>query len=54
MEQTCPPSTVFAAHNAYRGETEIEVYPFNRHEGGAMFQEAAQLRRVPKTLEKAG
>lgn len=26
MDQVCPPSTVFAAHNAYRGEKEIEVY----------------------------
>ena len=29
-----PPSTVFAAHNAYLGATAIEVYPFNEHEGG--------------------
>ncbi|MEV5200374.1 acetylxylan esterase [Streptomyces sp. NPDC053720] len=50
MDQVCPPSTVFAAHNAYAGEKEIEVYPFNGHEGGAMFQEAAQLRWVPKAL----
>ncbi|MFJ4181515.1 acetylxylan esterase, partial [Streptomyces sp. NPDC089733] len=53
MDQVCPPSTVFAAHNAYPGEKEIEVYPFNGHEGGAMFQEAAQLRWVPKTLNRA-
>ncbi|MFJ5195232.1 acetylxylan esterase [Streptomyces sp. NPDC088394] len=50
MDQVCPPSTVFAAHNAYGGEKEIEVYSFNGHEGGAMFQEAAQLRWVPKAL----
>lgn len=40
-------------HNAYRGEKEIEVYPFNGHEGGVMFQEAAQLRWVPKALNSA-
>ncbi|WP_406015926.1 acetylxylan esterase [Streptomyces sp. NBC_00984] len=52
MDQVCPPSTVFAAHNAYPGEKEIEVYPFNGHEGGAMFQETAQLRWVPKALNR--
>jgi cephalosporin-C deacetylase len=29
-----PPSTVFAAYNAYAGEKQIEVYEFNGHEGG--------------------
>ncbi|GAA4990518.1 acetylxylan esterase [Streptomyces hyderabadensis] len=43
MDQVCPPSTVFAAHNAYGGAKDIEVYPFNGHEGGAMFQQRAQL-----------
>lgn len=32
----CPPSTVFAAHNAYGGESQIRIYPFNEHEGGQM------------------
>ncbi len=42
---TCPPSTVFAAFNAYAGgPKEIEVYDFNDHEGGGPFQQAAQLR----------
>ncbi|MGY3678047.1 acetylxylan esterase [Streptomyces sp. TE33382] len=52
QDQTCPPSTVFAAYNAYRGEKEIEVYPFNGHEGGAMYQEAVQLRRIPALLDR--
>ncbi|MFG3257286.1 acetylxylan esterase [Streptomyces sp. NPDC048172] len=43
MDQVCPPSTVFAAHNAYGGPKDIAVYPFNGHEGGAMFQQEAQL-----------
>jgi cephalosporin-C deacetylase len=34
MDQTCPPSTVFAAVNAYSGPVEVGVYPFNDHEGG--------------------
>jgi cephalosporin-C deacetylase len=34
LDPVCPPSTVFAAHNNYGGESTIEVYPFNEHEGG--------------------
>lgn len=37
-DQTCPPSTVFAARNHYAGEADIEVYPHNQHEGGLMYQ----------------
>ena len=39
----CPPSTVFAAHNAYTGDAEIAVYPYNHHEGGEAHQTARQL-----------
>jgi cephalosporin-C deacetylase len=50
-DQTCPPSTVFAAFNAYAHEDkQIEVYDFNDHEGGGPFQQAAQLRWLPKRL----
>lgn len=36
LDQTCPPSTVYAAFNAYAGaHKDIVVYPFNDHEGGA-------------------
>lgn len=35
MDQTCPPSTVFAAYNAWGGsDRQIDVYPWNDHEGG--------------------
>ncbi|MET9800297.1 acetylxylan esterase [Streptomyces sp. NPDC006368] len=48
---TCPPSTVFAAFNAYAHEDKaIEVYDFNDHEGGDFFQQAAQLRWLPEKL----
>ncbi|MGW0734937.1 acetylxylan esterase [Streptomyces sp. NPDC002851] len=51
---TCPPSTVFAAFNAYGGDEgadkAIEVYPFNDHEGGGPYQQAAQLRWLPGHL----
>lgn len=44
-DQTCPPSTVFAAFNAWAHEDKrIEVYDFNDHEGGGPYQEAAKLR----------
>ncbi|MEU3253437.1 acetylxylan esterase [Streptomyces sp. NPDC006997] len=44
-DQTCPPSTVFAAFNAWAHEDRsIEVYEFNDHEGGGAHHEAAKLR----------
>jgi cephalosporin-C deacetylase len=39
----CPPSTVFAAYNAYAGPKRIEVYDFNEHEGGGPFHQRAQF-----------
>lgn len=49
---TCPPSTVFAAFNAYaHQDKEIEVYDFNDHEGGGPFQQAVQLARLPRLLK---
>ncbi|GAA3880204.1 acetylxylan esterase [Streptomyces lacrimifluminis] len=43
-DQTCPPSTVFAAFNAWaHDDKKIEVYDFNDHEGGGPFQEATKL-----------
>ncbi|MGW2962438.1 acetylxylan esterase [Streptomyces sp. NPDC001220] len=43
-DQTCPPSTVFSAFNAWAHEDkEIEVYDFNDHEGGGPYHEAAKL-----------
>lgn len=44
MDLTCPPSTVYAAYNHYRGaDKRINVYPYNDHEGGEAYQVAAQL-----------
>lgn len=34
MDEIVIPSTVFAAFNSYAAEREIEVYPYNNHEGG--------------------
>lgn len=44
MDSTCPPSTVFAAFNAYRGDKQITVWPYNGHEGGQIEDELAALR----------
>lgn len=42
-DTTCPPSTVFAAYNVWGGEKDIEVYPYNNHEGGGDVQAWKQL-----------
>lgn len=44
MDDVCPPSTVYAAYNHYAGPKELEVYPFNRHEGGGVHHEERQLQ----------
>jgi len=44
MDETCPPSTVYGAFNAYGGtDKRMEEYEFNNHEGGQAFQERAQM-----------
>jgi cephalosporin-C deacetylase len=51
MDQTCPPSTVFGAYNAYAGPKDITVYEFNDHEGGEAFQRDVQLAWLPSVLD---
>ncbi len=43
MDDVCPPSTVYGAFNAYRGEKTMVEYEFNNHEGGQAFQEHRQM-----------
>jgi cephalosporin-C deacetylase len=43
MDNTCPPSTVYAAYNAYAGPKQIVSYMFNDHEGGGAFQDREQV-----------
>ncbi len=56
MDDICPPSTVFAAFNAYGSLAapdvvkRIEVYPFNGHEGGLGHQTAKQIGYVADVL----
>lgn len=46
MDETCKPSTVFGAFNAYAGPKQIEVFPFNGHEGGGAQTEADNIRTL--------
>ncbi|MCP2264544.1 acetylxylan esterase [Promicromonospora thailandica] len=52
MDATCPPSTVYAAYNGWAAgqadvAREIDVYPYNMHEGGGDY-------RFPRKLEWLG
>jgi cephalosporin-C deacetylase len=55
-DMTCPPSTVFAARNSWGAATtaepsaDIEVYPFNLHEGGMAHHVQRQLEWLERRL----
>ncbi|MFI1097929.1 acetylxylan esterase [Streptomyces sp. NPDC020917] len=50
-DQTCPPSTVFAAFNAWaHPDRTIEVYEFNGHEGGGPRQDAVAMTWLDRHL----
>ena len=53
MDETCPPSTVYAAYNAYAGPKEIVAYPYNDHEGGEAFHRSRQAAWLAETLATA-
>jgi cephalosporin-C deacetylase len=44
MDQICPPSTVFAAFNHWRGSKEIRVWPYNQHNGGETYQTLEKIK----------
>ena len=50
MDPICPPSTVFASFNAYAGDSDIEVYSFNQHEGGLGHHWVRQARWLSGVL----
>ncbi|MEW1862107.1 acetylxylan esterase [Streptomyces sp. NBC_00669] len=54
MDDICPPSTVFAAHNHYAGPKDIRVWPYNRHEGGGQHQVVHQLDFLRSVLGEVG
>jgi cephalosporin-C deacetylase len=43
MDETTPPSTVYAAFNHYGGPKEIREYPYNDHEGGEAFHDVVKI-----------
>ncbi len=43
MDPICPPSTVYAAYNAWAGAKEIREYTYNEHEGGGPRHEVVKL-----------
>lgn len=42
-DMVAPPSTVFAAYNWWGGDKQIEVYPFNGHEGGGAHHDVRKV-----------
>ena len=44
MDQTCPPSTVFAAYNHFAGPKDIRIWTYNEHEGGNNYQTVEQVK----------
>ncbi|HPU43701.1 MAG TPA: acetylxylan esterase [Dictyoglomaceae bacterium] len=51
MDMICPPSTVFAAYNHYKGGKEIKIYPFNGHEGGGTFHTLEKVKFASRILK---
>jgi cephalosporin-C deacetylase len=43
MDDIVPPSTVFAAYNAYAGPKQVQVWPYNGHEAGGADDDQAAL-----------
>jgi cephalosporin-C deacetylase len=43
MDPITPPSTVYAAYNAYDGEKQLSVWRYNGHEGGGPDDDLAAL-----------
>jgi cephalosporin-C deacetylase len=51
MDEICPPSTVFAAYNAFSGPKDIRVWRYNHHEGGQSYQSIEQLGFLARAWE---
>lgn len=51
MDQTCPPSTVFAAYNHFGGPKEVCVWRYNHHEGGGTYQTREKVRFLAGALD---
>ena len=54
MDEVCPPSTVFAAHNHYAGSKEIHVWPYNHHDGGGSHQVFTKMTFLARVFREDG
>jgi cephalosporin-C deacetylase len=52
MDDICPPSTVYAAYNAWNGPKQISVWHYNNHEGGGSFQSQDKMRFLQTHLPR--
>ena len=43
-----------AAYNAYKGDKSIEIYQFNNHEGGAVYQMIEKLKFLDALFPERG
>ena len=50
MDKIGPPSTVFAAYHRYGGPAQIEVFPYNEHEGGGAYDTPRKLAALAEVL----
>ncbi|GAB3794613.1 cephalosporin-C deacetylase [Humibacter antri] len=50
MDAVCPPSTVFAAFNAYTAQKDIAVWTHNGHEGGGVDDDLMTLQAMERFL----
>lgn len=46
MDPVCPPSTVFAAYNAYAGAKTMKTWKYNAHEGGGSHDDLLVLEEM--------
>lgn len=53
MDTVTPPSTIFAAYNHYAGRKDMQIWPFNGHEGGESHQQARHLEVLREVFEKS-
>jgi len=49
-DSICPPDTVYAAINHWRGPAEVQVWEFNTHEGGGTDNQIVQAEWIKKQL----
>jgi cephalosporin-C deacetylase len=54
MDTICPPSTVLAAYNAYRGPKQIAEYAYNEHDGGGELHEVLKVGWLRSLFDDPG